>query len=140
MDLPVLSDRRQFPTDRVIFAHLGKSKVLWRSLFDALHSEHPELTEEWRYYNDGKSWLLKVSRKAKTIFWIKILENSFRATAYFTDRAKEAIMSSSLSESLKAQYLDPGKTGKLRGITITFRSGRDVRHARTLADLKIAVK
>ena len=140
MDLPVLSDRRQFPTDRVIASHLGKSRALWRSFFDALHTEHPEFTEQWRYYNDGKSWLLKVSRKGKTIFWIKIIESSFRATAYFTDRAKVAIVSSPLPDSLKAQYLDPGKAGKLRGITITFRSGRDVRNARRLADLKVAAK
>lgn len=30
------------------------------------------LSSEWRYYNDGKSWLCKVTHKKKTIVWISL--------------------------------------------------------------------
>jgi hypothetical protein len=105
MELPVLTDKNQFPTEEVIHAHIGKSKALWLSLFEHIHTNHADLSEEWRYYNDGKRWLLKVSRKKKTIFWLSISKDAFRTTFYFTDRAKLAIAGSSLSAQFVASRL-----------------------------------
>lgn len=140
MEPLVLSDKKVFPTDEVIFSHIGTSKPLWIELFDFLHSEYPDLTPQWRYYNDGKSWLMKMSRKAKTIFWLGVTDGSFRITSYFTDRAKKDILSSGLSVGLKRGY-QKGKTyGKLRGITITFKHARDLKDAKTLIALKLAAR
>jgi hypothetical protein len=68
MDQPTLKDKNEFPTEEIIFSHIGKSKILWISIFDYIHKNHSDFSEEWRYYNDGKSWLLKVTKKSKTIF------------------------------------------------------------------------
>ena len=91
MDAPLLSDKSQFPTDQVVFSHLGKSKALWESLFQYLAREHPDFTQEWRYYNDGKSWLMKVQHKKKTVFWLSILEGAFRTTFYLHEKAKPMV-------------------------------------------------
>jgi len=68
----------------------------------------------WRYYHDGKSWLLNVSQKKKTVFWLSVISGSFRITAYFTDKAKDAVRASRLSDELKEQFLGRASTGKLR--------------------------
>jgi len=78
MEPPVLSDKTQYPTEEVIYSHIGKSKALWLSLFEFIRANHSDFSEQWKYYNDGKSWLLKVSRKAKTIFWLSVINNSPR--------------------------------------------------------------
>ncbi|HDQ44250.1 MAG TPA: DUF3788 family protein [bacterium] len=65
MEPAVLSDQNVFPTDEVIFAQIGKTRPLWTSFFEDIHARHPEFSEEWRYYNDGKSWLMKVTMKKK---------------------------------------------------------------------------
>ena len=138
MEAHVLTDPKQFPGDEVIFSHLGARRALWEALFSFIHSEHPDFTEQWRYYNDGKSWLLRVSRRKKTVFWLSVIEGSFRITAYFTDKSREAILASALSAELKEQY-DKGRSfGKLCGITITFRKKSDVKDARALIALKTA--
>ena len=67
MEQPILGNKEQFPTEEIIFSHIGKSKTLWQSLFEYIHTNHPDISEQWRYYNDGKSWLLKVTRKSKII-------------------------------------------------------------------------
>jgi hypothetical protein len=138
MEQRVLTDKDQFPTEDVISSHLGKSKPLWTLLFDHIHQHHPDFTEQWRYYMDGKSWLLKVSRKTKTIFWLSVLNGSFRTTFYFTDKAKLAISTSSLSDELKKQYRD-GKAQKIRGITVLYKNKRDVEHAKQLIDIKTSI-
>jgi hypothetical protein len=139
MEEPVLTERDQFPTEEVIFSHIGRGKRLWVLLFEEIHRDHPEFTEEWRYYLDGRSWLLKVSRKRKTIFWLSIVEGSFRTTFYFADKAREAIAKSALSDDVKEQYRNAERYGKIRGVTIRHRRMKDVDDARRLIDIKIGI-
>jgi hypothetical protein len=136
MDAPVLADKNQFPTEEVVFSHLGRRRALWDALFAFIHAEHPDCVAQWRYYNDGKSWLLNLSRKKKTVFWLSLAGNTFRITAYFTDKAREAIRASALSAELKKPFRSALPAGKLRGITITFRKKGDVEDAKVLVALK----
>ena len=140
MEQPILSDKNQFPTEEIIFSHIGRTKTLWISFFDYVHSNHPDFTEEWRYYNDGKSWLMKVQRKAKTVFWLSIIKNSFRITFYFTDKASQPIAESNISEELKAQFTDGKSYGKIKGITVEIQHPSDLEATKTLIELKEKVK
>jgi len=140
MEQPVLTDKNQFPTEEVIFSHIGKFMALWLLLFGYIHKDHPDLAEQWKYYLDGKSWLLKVTRKTKTIFWLSIAEGSFRTTFYFTDKAEQAISKSSLSDELKKQFRTGKRYNKIRGITILFKNKRDVEYARQLIEIKAGMK
>jgi hypothetical protein len=139
MEQPVLSDKNQFPTQAVISSHLGKAQDLWEGLFGYIHDSCPDFTEQWRYYNDGKSWLLKVSKKTKTVFWLSLIEGSFRTTFYFTDKARRAILRSSLSDDLKKQYRSLRGLKKIRGITILYRRKRDVEDAKRLIQIKTSI-
>jgi hypothetical protein len=140
MEPPILSDKNQFPSDEVIFSHLGKTKPLWLSLFEFIHSDYPEVTEEWKFYQDGKSWLLKVSKKKKTIFWLSIIKGSFRTTFYFTDKAEEAIMASDISDELKEQYKTGKRYNRIRGLTICYKNKKDIEEAKKLIGIKVLMK
>ncbi|HOT96955.1 MAG TPA: DUF3788 family protein [bacterium] len=136
MEPRLLSDPEQYPSEKIIFSHIGKSKPLWVSLFDHLQTEHPDITPEWRYYNDGKSWLMKATTKKKTIFWLSIVEGSFRTTFYFNARLEPEVMASGIADEFKAQYQQGLKSGKLTGLTLLFRDEQDVHNAKALIALK----
>ena len=140
MEKPILTDKDLFPTEKVIFSHIGKSKTLWQSLFEYIHTNHPDISEQWRYYNDGKSWLLKVTRKSKTIFWLTVIKNYFRITFYFTNRAEETINKSSISDELKKQFKEGKHYGKIRGLTVTFKNKKDIEYAKALITIKLSIK
>jgi hypothetical protein len=140
MEQPVLSDKNQFPTEDVIFLYIGRTKTLWISFFEYIHSNHQDFTEEWRYYNDGKSWLMKIQRKAKTVFWLSVIKNSFRISFYFSDKASRAIAESNISEELKTQFRDGKSYGKIKGITIVFKNKKDIKYAKSLIDIKLNLK
>ena len=140
MEQPILADKNQFPTDEIISSYLRKTKVLWDSIFEFIHTHHPDISEEWRYYNDGKSWLMKVTRKSKTVFWLSVIKGSFRTTFYFTDKAKTEIDKSHISGRLKEQFSNAKKFGKIRGITIAFKNKKDVQDAKMLIAVKLSVK
>jgi hypothetical protein len=108
-------------------------------LFQHIHNDHPDFTEQWKYYQDGKSWLLKVTRKATTVFWLSIENGSFRTTFYFTDKGAQALAKSTISGELKEQYKTGRRFGKIRGVTVSFKNKRDVEDARQLIGIKLSL-
>jgi hypothetical protein len=140
MDKPVLSDKAQFPTEEIIFAHLGKTKDIWIPFFEYLHENHPDIIPEWRYYNDGKSWLMKNTWKKKTIFWLSVQKGFFRTTFYFTDRTAKAIADSTIPAEMKKQFKDGKHYGKIRGLTVVFKHKKDIETAKTILAIKLSMK
>jgi len=136
MNQPVLTNKDQFPTEEIIFSRIGKTKSIWEDLFQQIHTEQPELDEQWRYYNDGKSWLMKVTRKSKTIFWLSVIEQAFRVTFYFGDKAGPALMESTISGILKKEFKEGKRYGKIRGITIIMDKKKNIRDVMELIKLK----
>ena len=140
METPLLSDKDQFPSEEIIFFHLGETKKWWESLFSYIQSIHPDFSEEWRYYHDGKSWLMKVTRKSKTIFWLSLVSGGFKITFYFGDKAEPAILESSLSTDLKTAFQNGKRFGKIRAITQEVRSEKEINEIKTLIVLKMNIK
>lgn len=140
MEQMILTNKDQFPTEEIIFAHLGKFKIIWESLFNHIHDNYPDFAEQWRYYNDGKSWLMKVTKKSTTIFWLSIIKDSFRITFYFGDKAEPAIMESSLSDKIKGQFMNGKRYGKIRGITLIMNTKQNIKFAKELISLKLKMK
>lgn len=140
MNTMLLSDKDQYPTEETIFTHIGDARKLWTAIFDYIHLEYPDLSEEWRYYNDGKSWLMKVTRKSKTIFWLSIIPDAFKITFYFGDKAEPAIQESSISKELKNAFTNGKRFGKIRAITSEIRTQVDLEHVITLIGVKLSVK
>ncbi len=140
MEPTVLSDRDQYPTNEIIFSHIGKTKVLWNSIFDYIHEQQPEISHEWRYYNDGKSWLLKAVRKSKTIFWLRIVEGSFKIAFYLNEKAEDLINKSKISDELKEQYNSGKGKGKIWAVVINIKNKKDVEYAKQLIGIKLSLK
>jgi len=136
----VLTNKDQFPTNDVIFSHIGKSKIFWDSLFTHIHANYPDFEEQWRFYNDGKCWLFKMMRKSKTIFWLSVLGGSFKITFYFGDKAEQALMESAISKELKNQFKNGKRYNKIRGITLSINGKKDIDDVMSLIRVKISTR
>jgi hypothetical protein len=47
---PVLNNEDQFPTEEIIFYHIGKTKTIWEELFNHISNNHPDFSKEWRLF------------------------------------------------------------------------------------------
>lgn len=137
---PLLSDRQVRPTDELIFSVIGDKKSLWKKVMDHLRDQYPDSSGEWNYYNDGKSWLFKMIQKKKTIFWIGILENTFRITFYFGDKAEPVINASDLPESIKNEFRLSKRYGAIRAVTIKMEDSTDAENVLKLVAVKNKLK
>ena len=99
-----LNDKNVKPNDDIIFSIIGDRQLLWKQTISYLCDNNNDISEEWKYYNDGKSWLFRVLKKKKTLFWIRILEDTFRIAFWFAEKLEPLIMQSNLPENLKTQY------------------------------------
>jgi hypothetical protein len=112
--------------------------ILWKGFFEMLRSEYPDLQKEWRFYNDGKSWLMKITKNQKTIAWLSVMEGTFRTTFYLPARVSDQVEELRIPDKLKDQYRN--NTKMTRGITVTYSTKRDVTYARDLIELKSSIK
>lgn len=140
MEPLVLTDKSVYPHDDLIFSIIGNNSVYWKNLLASIREAYPASEETWNYYNDGKNWLFRVLLKKKTLFWIGVLEDTFRITFYFSDKAEPLIEKSNLPEELKASFRNGKRYGKIRAITIEVKGGEDIDHALVVARIKASMK
>lgn len=117
MDRSPLNDAGQYPDDAVLAAHLGTAKPAWDEFVTGAGAvEGVELT--WRYYQDGKAWLCKVTRRGKTICWVSVWDGSFKATFYFTEKADRDIAQLEIDPGLRQTYASASRSGALKPLTV----------------------
>jgi hypothetical protein len=140
MEKPCLKDKDEFPGDEVLGRYLGNVKKPWDLFIDFLKETHPLFSTEWRYYNDGKSWLFKVTKKKKTICWVSICDKMFRTTFYFTDKVEDLLKKSKLKKEYIDQFINGKKYGKIKGITVNITKSTDLEMTKILIEIKETIK
>ena len=140
MEKPCLNDKDEYPNDEVLNRYLGKVKNAWDSFINFLNESYPSYSREWRYYNDGKSWLYKVTKKKKTICWVSVYPNKFKTTFYFPDRAEDLITASKLKKEYIDQFVHGKRYGKTRGLTIDIIKSTDLNATKALIKIKEQIK
>jgi len=139
METIVLTDRFTTPTNELIFSTIGDKKILWQRIISYLHDNHTGISEVWRYYDDGKCWLFRTLKKKKTIFWIGILDGTFRVSFYMADKATPLIVQSELPEKIKNEFLNTAGN-KFRSITIKISDAEDAGNVIKLIEIKLKLK
>lgn len=140
MEKPCLNDKNEYPNDEVLGRYLGKVKDTWDSFISFINESYPSFSGQWRYYNDGKSWLYKLTKKKKTICWISVYHNAFKTTFYFPDKAEDLITASKLKKEYIDQFVNGKKYGKIRGITAEIKKSTDLITTKKLIEFKEQLK
>jgi len=143
MDEPeklVLGDKSVYPSEEILFSIIGDKKIVWKEIMSYVNQNYKNITEEWRYYNDGKQWLFKMQLKKKTIFWIGVLRDTFRITFYFGNKAEPLIVNSNLPDKMKDDFVSGKKYGKIRAISIRISGTGDLENIYKLVELKAKMK
>ena len=87
---PLLNEQEIFPTSEVLKGILKESYIVFEELSAILINEGIVL--DWKYYNESKAWLCKVSNKNKTVFWLSAWNGYFRTSFFFMERHLEGMI------------------------------------------------
>ena len=137
MDIKVFSDETVVPNDELVFSIIGDKELIWKQTMSYLYDNNNDISEMWKFYKDGKSWLFRAIKKKKTIFWIRILDDTFRIAFWFAIKLEPIILESKLPQWIKEDYLNAKTFNKSRSIYIDVKDSKDFENIKTLIDLKI---
>jgi hypothetical protein len=140
MEPIVLADKSVKPNDEIVFSIIGDKSKLWQKILTYLHGNHADISEEWKFYNDGKSWLFRTLKKKKTIFWIRVLKGTFRVGFWFGDKAEPIIVQSDLPESIKNDFKNAKRYNLVRSVSIIMADTRDLDIVIKLIEIKLKIK
>ena len=138
----LLRDSNIIPTKELIENGLGTSYTTYIKFIEELKKYDISLME-WKYYNDGKSWLSKGeykwttprgTNKVKPIFWLSIWKGFFKISFFFSNNIKKELLKLSLSKETKDLIKNTKPMGKtMRFLPITF----DINNEKQIKDLVI---
>jgi len=135
-----LSDRNNKPDDKMIASMIGDKMKFWKEIMNYLNENHTGATGDWNFYNDGKQWLFKMMHKKKTIFWSGLVNDTFRITFYFGDKAEPQILSADLPQKLKDDFKNGKRYGKIRAMSLIINDMEDVSSVKKLTEIKVRMK
>jgi len=140
MEALLLKDPLVIPNDDLVFSIIGDKSILWQRIISYLHENHSDISEVWRFYNDGKCWLFRTLKKKKTIFWVGIIDGTFRVSFYLGDKAELLIAQSDLPEKIKNEFTNAKSNRIGRSITIKMSNAEDAEIVLKLIEIKLKLK
>lgn len=135
----LLKNPEQKPSDKLFKELL--SEQLYQT-WDELQKMLSEigLVHEWRYYNDGKAWLCKITHKKKTVVWLSFWENCIKTSYFFTDKTRDGIMNLDIDNTTKTSFLQEKKIGKLIPLTLNINHKNQLDEFKKITEYKMALK
>ncbi len=130
----LLRDKEIEPTDEVLENALGKELFTIYQALMQIFADEFSLELQWRFYNDGKSWLCKVVDKKKTVLWLSVWENYIKTGFYFTEKTRNGVLELDIDETIKETFSATKPVGKLMPLII------DIDQQKQIEDLKRVIK
>jgi hypothetical protein len=140
MNKPSLNDPKIFPNENVLAYVLGNSYTLYQQMLNEISTKELALNAEWRFYNDGKSWLCKITSDKKTIIWLSDWDGFFKCSLYFHEKSCSEFETVPISSELKDNFANGKTYGKLKALTINVKSFEDLKQVLIAAKLKKKLK
>ncbi len=114
----LLREKENYPDEDNLRKAMGDIYPVFNHLMETVESDAVGLAYEWRYYNDGKAWLMKAVWKKKTVFWLSVWQGYFKVGFYFTEKTISGLYELTISQSLKDRIQITRPVGKLIAVSI----------------------
>jgi len=131
---PELRDPDVYPDDAVLEAVLAGSFKAYAALRDM--AAGMGLSLDWKFYNDGKAWLCRISRKKKTAAWMSAWKGHFRATVYFSGKDLEGLEDFASALGSMGGSLTLQDVGKSKACVFEIRNNKPLGDLRLLMERK----
>jgi hypothetical protein len=138
METQVLTDPTVKPENNVLKNVLGKNFGLYKEFVNKINEKN--LTLEWNYYKDGKSWLCKILNKNKNICWLSVWNTGFKLTYYFNEKTINGIRELEINDDIKNIVKEIKPIGKLLPIILLVKNKKIMNGGIKLLEYKMTLK
>lgn len=135
-EISPFSDPAIIPTEELIKDALNQKYPWFREIIQHAFDSYKQVSDAWKYYQDGKQWLYRMLYRKKTIFWMSVQQDTFRITFYFSGKSESSVMASNLPEYIKNAYMET-RENTFRAISMQITDREQIKLVCQLLDLKI---
>lgn len=136
----LLRDPSAAPDKEALRHALRDSFTAYEAMVSLITAGEYNLDMLWRYYNDGKAWLCKVTGKKKTVFWLSAWDGFFRTGFYLSERHCEGINQLDIDEKIKTGLRNSKPSGKLFPLVLDIYETAQLSDLMKLIDYKLKLK
>ncbi len=129
-----------FPDEKTLKETTGNLYPLYEEIINTITDNTFNLTVEWRYYKDGKSWLFKATYKKKTVFWFSVWEDYFKVSFYFTEKTEKKVYELDIDCRLKEEFRGSKIIGKLKPLIININDKSQIKDLLKIIEYKKNLK
>lgn len=140
METPILTDKLIVPTDEILKSTYANGIKIYQELKTQLQKKFPDIILEWKFYPDGKRWLMPAVYKKKPLFWMGAFQHGLKVSFWFGKKAEPFIENSSLSESIKELYRTAQQNKLGRGISILLENNETIETILQIIEVKSKIK
>jgi len=134
----LFKDPKEKPNPKNLEKALGKKYALFLDFTSKLNEQN--LSIEWNYYNDGKSWLGKLLVKKKNLCWISIWNTGLKVTVFFTEKTIDDFYGLNINEEIKTSAQTVKRVGKFIPVIMLIKSKKMVNDCLKVLEYKKALK
>ena len=137
MENQLLTDPTVQPGEHVLENALGTHYKRYTEFVHAINAHNGAV--EWRYYNDGKSWLGKVLYKKKNLCWLSIWNTGFKLTFYFTEKTIHGLQELEIDTDIKETAKNNKPIGKLFPVFLLMSSKKRLQSGLKILEYKMTL-
>jgi hypothetical protein len=134
----ILTDPMAKPEGIVLEDALGKNHKLYMDFLNKINALN--LSPEWNYYNDGKSWLCKLLNKKKNMCWLSVWNTGFKLTFYFAEKAIGGIYELDIDNEIKSSAKEMKPVGKSHPVILLNKKKKIMNDGLKILEYKISQK
>lgn len=131
------TNKSEVPCEESVKAKLNSCYVHWIALKEFIQKEQGELTVEWKHYGQKTGWLAKHVVKKRNIFFLIPMENGFRISMTFGEKAVCHIQESDLPEDVLSAVSNAKKYAEGRTVQIPVSTEYDIQIIKSLIEIKL---
>ena len=134
----VFTEKATIPTEKDLEIALGVTYEIWQHLSDFTKKKYPDAIEEWNFSSEKFGWSFRLKDKKRVLIYLLPRDQYFKAAFVFGDKATDAILESTIVDSIKNEIKAAKKYAEGRGMRIDIKDQMLVADIEKLIAIKVA--
>ena len=133
----IFMDKNHQPSDDDLKTALGPGYTSWTTLKNDLNMTLDKPGEEWNFPGKKYGWSFRMKSKKRNIIYFLPHNDYFQVALVFGQKAVDAVMKSTVNESVKSELQRAKVYAEGRGIRIDVKDTEVLQDIKTLVQIKL---
>lgn len=134
----IFLDKSQEPTAADLENGIGITFPVWREIEAFLLEEYPKAESKWHFTSAKTGWSFRMSDSKRVLVYLLPRNQYFKVAMVFGQKATDAVLESSISETIKTELKAAKVYAEGRGIRIDIQNDDLLKDIKKLIQIKLS--